>query len=206
MTTPSTLQSIFDKYRNISHTQRDSGTLFEDLMIVYFKNEPKFKEQYRTVMTYARWVDCYGHELGIDSKKDTGIDLVATTFTDEHHAIQCKNYVPSHKMSKANIDSFMSASGKTHLTYRIVVSTVTDWTDNAIEMVQNQNLPFSMISLSELEQSVVDWNKYYQENKVELFAKKQPRPHQIDAINAVVNDLGDKVMYAEKNGEKYLVN
>lgn len=192
MTTKSVLQNILDNYRNVTNTQRDSGTLFEDLMVVYFKHEPKFKEQYRTVMPYARWVDFYGHELGIDSKKDTGIDLVATTFTGEHHAIQCKNYVPSHKMSKADIDSFMSASGKTHFSYRIVVSTVTDWTDNAIEMVQNQHPPVSTISLSELEQSVVDWGKFYQENKVELFAKKQPRPHQIDAINAVVNGLGDK--------------
>lgn len=192
MTTKSVLQNILDNYRNVTNTQRDSGTLFEDLMVVYFKHEPKFKEQYRTVMPYARWVDFYGHELGIDSKKDTGIDLVATTFTGEHHAIQCKNYVASHKMSKADIDSFMSASGKTYFSYRIVVSTVTDWTDNAIEMVQNQNPPVSTISLSELEQSVVDWGKFYQENKVELFAKKQPRPHQIDAINAVVNGLDDK--------------
>lgn len=191
-TNQSVLQTILNNYRNVSQTQRDSGTLFEDLMVVYFKNEPKFKEQYRTVMPYARWVDFYGHELSIDSKKDTGIDLVATTFTGEHHAIQCKNYVASHKMSKADIDSFMSASGKTHFAYRIVVSTVTDWTDNAIEMVQNQNPPVSTISLSELEQSVVDWGKFYQENKVELFAKKQPRPHQIDAINAVVNGLSDK--------------
>ena len=192
MTTKSVLQNILDNYRNVTNTQRDSGTLFEDLMVVYFKHEPKFKEQYRTVMPYARWVDFYGHELGIDSKKDTGVDLVATTFTGEHHAIQCKNYVPSHKMSKADIDSFMSASGKTYFSYRIVVSTVTDWTDNAIEMVQNQNPPVSTISLSELEQSVVDWGKFYQENKVELFAKKQPRPHQIDAINAVITSLGDK--------------
>lgn len=191
-TNQSVLQTILNNYRNVSQTQRDSGTLFEDLMIVYFKNEPKFKEQYKTVMPYARWVDFYGHELGIEYKKDTGIDLVATTFTGEHHAIQCKNYVPSHKMSKADIDSFMGASGKTYFSYRIVVSTVTDWTDNAIEMIQNQNPPVSTISLSELEQSVVDWNKFYQENKVELVAKKQPRPHQVEAINAVVNGLGEQ--------------
>ncbi len=186
---PITLQQILDKYREISHTQRDSGTLFEDLMIVYFKNEPKFQTEYQDVLTYAKWVEKYGNELGLDSKKDTGIDLVATTFTGEHHAIQCKNYVSTHKMAKSDIDSFMSASSKTYFSYRIVVSTVTDWTDNAIDMVQNQQPPVSTISLSELEQSVVDWNKFYQEHAVELVAKKQPRPHQIDAINHVVNGL-----------------
>lgn len=186
---PITLQQILDKYREISHTQRDSGTLFEDLMIVYFKNEPKFQTEYQDVLTYAKWVEKYGNELGLDSKKDTGIDLVATTFAGEHHAIQCKNYVSTHKMAKSDIDSFMSASSKTYFSYRIVVSTVTDWTDNAIDMVQNQQPPVSTISLSELEQSVVDWNKFYQEHTVELVAKKQPRPHQIDAINHVVNGL-----------------
>ncbi len=186
---PITLQQILDKYREISHTQRDSGTLFEDLMIVYFKNEPKFQTEYQDVLTYAKWVEKYGNELGLDSKKDTGIDLVATTFTGEHHAIQCKNYVSTHKMAKSDIDSFMSASSKTYFSYRIVVSAVTDWTDNAIDMVQNQQPPVSTISLSELEQSVVDWNKFYQEHTVELVAKKQPRPHQIDAINYVVNGL-----------------
>ncbi|WP_143821405.1 DEAD/DEAH box helicase [Moraxella pluranimalium] len=158
-------------------------------MIVYFKNEPKFQTEYQDVLTYAKWVEKYGNELGLDSKKDTGIDLVATTFAGEHHAIQCKNYVSTHKMAKSDIDSFMSASSKTYFSYRIVVSTVTDWTDNAIDMVQNQQPPVSTISLSELEQSVVDWNKFYQEHTVELVAKKQPRPHQIDAINHVVNGL-----------------
>lgn len=188
----SALQQILSNYRKVSHTQRDSGTLFEDLMIIYFKNEPKFKSEYKDVLTYSNWVEKYGSDIGITSKKDTGIDLVATTFTGKHHAIQCKNYLPSHKMAKADIDSFMSASGKTHFSYRIVVSTVIDWTDNAIEMIQNQNPPVSTISLSELEQSIVDWHKYYQEKKVELVAKKQPRPHQVDAINAVVKGLGDK--------------
>lgn len=188
----SALQQILSNYRKVSHTQRDSGTLFEDLMIIYFKNEPKFKSEYKDVLTYSNWVEKYGSDIGITSKKDTGIDLVATTFAGKHHAIQCKNYLPSHKMAKADIDSFMSASGKTHFSYRIVVSTVIDWTDNAIEMIQNQNPPVSTISLSELEQSIVDWHKYYQEKKVELVAKKQPRPHQVDAINAVVKGLSDK--------------
>lgn len=188
----SALQQILSNYRKVSHTQRDSGTLFEDLMIIYFKNEPKFKSEYKDVLTYSNWVEKYGSDIGITSKKDTGIDLVATTFAGKHHAIQCKNYLPSHKMAKADIDSFISASGKTHFSYRIVVSTVIDWTDNAIEMIQNQNPPVSTISLSELEQSIVDWHKYYQEKKVELVAKKQPRPHQVDAINAVVKGLGDK--------------
>ena len=84
----STLQKILNDCREVAHTQRDSGTLFEELMIKYFENEPKFAAEYKEVQTYADWVEQYGEELGILNKKDTGIDLVATNELGEHHAIQ----------------------------------------------------------------------------------------------------------------------
>lgn len=90
--TPSTLQQILNDYREVTQSQRDSGTLFEDLMIKYFEHEPKFKSEYETVLSYADWAEKYEEALGLPNKKDTGIDLVATTYSGEHHAIQCKNY------------------------------------------------------------------------------------------------------------------
>lgn len=187
----STLQKILNDYRKVAHTQRDSGTLFEDLMIKYFENEPKFATEYKEVQTYADWVEQYGDELGIVNKKDTGIDLVATNYLGEHHAIQCKNYSPTHKMAKSDIDSFMSASGKSYFSYRIVVSTVAEWTDNAIDMMDNQNPPVSMINLSELEQSSIDWDEYYKDHEVKFVEKFELRPHQQEAHNAVFNGLKD---------------
>ena len=138
--TSSTLQKILNDYRKVTHTQRDSGTLFEELMIKYFENEPKFESEYREVLTYADWADKYADELGLANKKDTGIDLVATNHLGEHHAIQCKNYVPSHKMAKSDIDSFMSASGKSYFSYRIVISTVDKWTDIVTALQKSYNL------------------------------------------------------------------
>ena len=187
----STLQKILNEYREVAHTQRDSGTLFEELMIKYFENEPKFATEYKEVQTYADWVEQYGDELGIVNKKDTGIDLVATNYLGEHHAIQCKNYLPTHKMAKSDIDSFMSASGKSYFSYRIVVSTVAEWTDNAIDMMDNQNPPVSMINLSELEESSIDWDKYYKDHEIKFVEKFDLRPHQQEAHNAVLNGLKD---------------
>lgn len=47
-------------------------------------------------------------------------------------AIQCKFYAPGHKVSKADIDTFLSASGKEPFARRIVVDTSgTDWGKNA---------------------------------------------------------------------------
>ncbi|MGO2507228.1 MAG: DEAD/DEAH box helicase [Psychrobacter alimentarius] len=189
--TSSTLQKILNDYREVTHTQRDSGTLFEELMIKYFENEPKFKSEYKEVLTYADWADKYADELGLPNKKDTGIDLVATNHLGEHHAIQCKNYVPSHKMAKSDIDSFMSASGKSYFSYRIVISTVDEWTDNATQMIDNQNPPVSMINLAELEQSSIDWDEFYKSEEIKFVEKYELRPHQQGAHNGVINGLKD---------------
>jgi len=189
--TSSTLQKILNDYREVTHTQRDSGTLFEELMIKYFENEPKFKSEYKEVLTYADWADKYADELGLPNKKDTGIDLVATNHLGEHHAIQCKNYVPSHKMAKSDIDSFMSASGKSYFSYRIVISTVDEWTDNATQMIDNQNPPVSMINLAELEQSSIDWDEFYKNEEIKFVEKYELRPHQQGAHNGAINGLKD---------------
>ena len=189
--TPSTLQTILNDYREITQSQRDSGTLFEELMIKYFEHEPKFESEYEAVLTYADWAEKYADELNIPNKKDAGIDLVATTYSGEHHAIQCKNYVPSHKMAKSDIDSFMSASGKNYFSYRIIISTVTDWTDNASNMLEDQVPPVTTINLSDLEQSVIDWDLYYTNHEIKTVEKYDLRPHQKSSHDAVVRGLAD---------------
>lgn len=188
---PSTLQKILNDYREVTQSQRDSGTLFEELMIKYFKHEPKFESEYENVLTYADWAEKYADELNIPNKKDAGIDLVATTYSGEHHAIQCKNYVPSHKMAKSDIDSFMSASGKNYFSYRIVISTVTDWTDNASNMLEDQVPPVTTINMSDLEQSVIDWDLYYRNHEIKTVEKYDLRPHQKSSHDAVVRGLAD---------------
>jgi len=189
--TPSALQKILNDYREVTQSQRDSGTLFEELMIKYFENEPKFESEYEVVLTYADWAERYADELNIPNKKDAGIDLVATTYSGEHHAVQCKNYVPSHKMAKSDIDSFMSASGKNYFSYRIIISTVTDWTDNASNMLEDQIPPVTTINLSDLEQSVIDWDLYYKNHEIKTVEKYDLRPHQKSSHDAVVKGLAD---------------
>ena len=40
------LLSLLDKIKEVSVTQRDKGTSFENLMVQYFLNEPKYAELY----------------------------------------------------------------------------------------------------------------------------------------------------------------
>lgn len=185
----SALQRILSQFREMTLTERDKGTSFENLMVQYFKTEPFYKEQYSEVLSYSDWVDRYGTNLGISTKKDTGIDLVAITTDGEFHAIQCKNYSPDHTIGKSDIDSFFTASGKTYFSHRLIVTTTDKWTGNAQDSLENQHPPVSRIDLHNLESSVIDWSQYHEDTKPVLKAQKQLREHQVDALNAAVSGL-----------------
>ena len=102
----SSLTELLKQIEGVSNTQRDKGTSFENLMVKYFLNEPKYKEMYEEVLSYSDWVEKYGEKLNITDKRDFGIDLVAITKEGEFHPIQCKNY-NSTKIQKSDIDSFL---------------------------------------------------------------------------------------------------
>ncbi|WKD30223.1 DEAD/DEAH box helicase family protein [Halomonas sp. KG2] len=183
------LQGILAQFREMTLSERDKGTSFENLMVQYFKTEPFYKEQYADVLSYFDWVNRYGADLGISTKKDTGIDLVAITSNGEFHAIQCKNYSPDHTISKSDIDSFFTASGKTYFSHRIIVATTDKWTDNAQDSLESQHPPVSRIDLHNLENSVIDWSQYHENTKPVLKAQKQLREHQITALNSTIKGL-----------------
>src|SRR5690554_4592426 len=187
MNTP--LQYLLQQFREKTLSERDKGTSFENLMVQYFKTEPFYKQQYAEVLTYADWVDRHGVDLGVSNKKDTGIDLVATTHDGLHHAIQCKNYSADHRISKSDIDSFFTASGKSYFDQRIIVTTTNHWTDNAKQSLEDQTPPVNVIDLSALENSVIDWSQYHTDTKPVLKPQKILREHQKTALDRTIKGL-----------------
>jgi len=184
------LSQLLTKIENASPTQRDKGTTFENLCVQYFLNEPKYAELYTYVLSYAAWVEKYGNSVGITHKKDAGIDLVAVTKTGEFHAVQCKNYNQT-KISKKDIDSFLAASDKTYFTLRYIVASTDNWTEEAKDMLKDKATPVTALSLTDLEQSALDWSQFDFDlaHRPAMKAKKQLRPHQVPALNAVKNGL-----------------
>jgi predicted helicase len=180
-----TLNSLLDGFRNAAVTEREKGTYFEELICTYLRNEAIYRDLYSDVWSYADWAV----EQGLD-KRDTGIDLVAKTHgTGEFHAIQCKFYAEDYRVQKSDIDSFFTASGKTHFTYRLIVSTTNHWSEHAEDALCNQQPPVSKIDLHDLETSQIDWSQYQPKRPAVLKAKKQLREHQAVALNAVKNGL-----------------
>ncbi|MBF7682596.1 DEAD/DEAH box helicase [Acinetobacter sp. B5B] len=180
------LLNLLSKIKEVSVTQRDKGTSFENLMVQYFLNEPKYAEMYKEVLSYADWVEKYGESVKITDKRDYGIDLVAVTLEGEFHPIQCKNYNTT-KIQKKDIDSFVGGSGKSYFTYRYIVASTDDWTDNAKSSLLDAQPPVATISLLDLESSLIDWSQFdFDLNTKPVFRdKKQLRQHQRPALNAV---------------------
>ena len=152
------MSSFFDllnTYRATAKTEREKGTYFELLCIKYFENEPYYKEAFKRIQTYTEWAK----EQGITGK-DTGIDLVATDKDDNFCAIQCKFYAADSTVAKKDIDSFISAATKKYFNSRIIVSTTYNWSQNALDTLENQDPPVIKIDLNTLEQSAIDWSLF----------------------------------------------
>lgn len=188
----SALTNLLQSIETISLTNRDKGTSFENLMIQYFLNEPKYAEIYTEVLSYSGWVEKYGEKLKVTDKRDYGIDLVAVTIDGEFHPIQCKNYNTT-KIQKKDIDSFLGGSGKSYFAYRYIVASTDDWTDNAKSTLVDANPPVATISLLDLEGSLIDWSQFnFDSNVKPIFRKKNSlRDHQRPALSAVKYGLAE---------------
>ncbi|QEE08194.1 N-6 DNA methylase [Bartonella kosoyi] len=177
-----TLQSLLQSYREEARTERDKGTYFERFVLAYLTHDPLQSQCYEKVQTFKDWA----HENGWDGR-DTGIDLVAKLrHEDGFAAIQCKFYDESYRIKKADIDSFISASGKEPFKRRVIIdSTIKAWTDNAETMIQGQKIPVTRINLSDLQKSPIRWEIFAAKGTIALEGKKKLRPHQGEALRFV---------------------
>ncbi|PGL66849.1 type ISP restriction/modification enzyme [Bacillus sp. AFS055030] len=185
--------------------QRDRGTLFELLVTAYLKHEPMYARLFDEVWMLGSVPEEYGVP-----KKDTGVDLVARNReTGELVAIQCKYYSKDTTIQKSHIDSFLNEVGKSYYAEGIIVTSTDKWSSNANDALLNRDKNIARIGLSQLRDSEIDWSKFSVEKPkiVELKTAKQPRPHQIPAIEAVVNGFGSvdrgKLIMAPGTGKTY---
>lgn len=206
MTTPIlSFSDVLKKFRREAFSERDKGARFELLMKKYMLSEPTYEGRFKQIWLWNEFP--YRKDF---SGKDTGIDLVAQTVEGDYWAIQCKCYDESARIDKAGVDSFLSTSSKSFLnenmetvqfSQRLWISTTNNWNSEAENTIKNQNPPLIRISLTDLENSNVDWDKLVngEEGKSARKQKKTPRDHQNKAISNVNehfknNDRGKLIM------------
>ncbi|WP_207099673.1 DEAD/DEAH box helicase family protein [Paracoccus shandongensis] len=184
----SSIDALLESYRAAAATEREKGTYYERLCAAFLTHDPVQAEQYEQVWTWAEWAAANGW-VG----KDVGIDLVAKLRGhDGYAAIQCKFYAAKHKIAKADIDSFISASGKAPFARRVIMdSTEGEWSDNAEAMLIGQVIPVLRVGLVDMRASPIEWAVFAAKQEVVLAAKKELRPHQIDALDAVREGLAE---------------
>ncbi|MDM9983461.1 DEAD/DEAH box helicase [Bartonella henselae] len=177
-----TLQSLLQIYRDEARTERDKGTYFERFALAYLMHDPLQFDQYEKVQTFKDWA----YENGWDGR-DTGIDLVAKLRNEDGFAaIQCKFYDAAYRIKKADIDSFISASGKAPFKRRVIIdSTKNAWSENAETMIRGQDVPVIRINLSDMQESPIRWEAFTAKGKIVLEDKKKLRPHQVEALHFV---------------------
>ncbi|WP_397334644.1 DEAD/DEAH box helicase [Paenarthrobacter nitroguajacolicus] len=174
------------------------GSYLEQLVEQYLRNDGVHAPQYTDVWLWRDWPERPANF----TNKDNGIDLVAARTDGGLTAIQVKFYAPDYRIQKHDIDSFLSASSKKPFTNAVVVDTTEgDWSNNALEMLENRHVPVQRIGLGDFRHSNIDWSTYdlTAPTTPKLFDKKQLRPHQHKAVQAALkgfeaNDRGKLIM------------
>lgn len=168
------------------------GIAFEKLMVNYFRTDPTLKAQFDEVYRWSDWKYNGG-------APDTGIDLVARRINDGTWvAIQCKFYMPTTRLAKADLDSFFEASGRSfttesgpeHFGSRIIISTTDHWSSHAEEALANQLIPTSRIGTAAIAESPINWDVAFPGSEIQINLSQretfEPRPHQQEAIDSAM--------------------
>ena len=187
--------AILEELKNRGNNKSEQGTIFEDFCKMILEKAPFFADDVNEVWTWKEFP-------GNAGMHDTGVDLVVLDKQGTYWAVQCKFYNRDSKVSKASIDSFISASnrpfiidGKTYnYSQRLVFSTTDDISENASGL-------FTTIGPDIIRDCGIDWGNFSFDDieKISIFSKKTPKEHQKEAIEDVMkgfetNDRGRLVM------------
>lgn len=184
------LENILKRMEKDSFSLRDKGTRFEELIKNWFLSAPLYCDDIKEIWLWNEFP--YRNQFG---GSDSGIDLVILTDKNEYQAVQCKFYSSDKHIDKADVDTFISTSAKlfevdgikVKFSSRLFVSTTNHWSKKASDLIENQEIPVTRISLNTLEDSGVDWDKLYLGNTGDKARKekKKIREHQESALKAV---------------------
>ena len=173
-----------DHIRSVAGTEAEKGRLFERLMKRYFVQDPLYAERFSDVWLWSEWATL---RQDFDAG-DIGIDLVAKERQGGYCAIQCKCYAPGTQVSKAHLDSFISASARDPFTARIVVDTGDAWGPNARKTIVPLKPPCAVLRFTDLASRPFHWPDPIHGEPEDLSFRREPfslRPHQQAAYDDV---------------------
>jgi predicted helicase len=176
------VSSIHNLLNFLSPDSNLKGKQFEVIAQWFLENAPEWQAQVSQVWLWddypQRW------------DRDRGIDLVCEFKDGTHWAMQAKCYHPDYALKKADIDSFLSESNRVEISGRILIATTNNLGAGAEQVIKAQEKPTVCVLLNHLENSTLEFPACFENlYQVQLVEKPTPRPHQTEAINAVVQGL-----------------
>lgn len=173
---------ILSDLKNRGNSTSEQGTLFELFCKKILEISPFFSDDVNQVWTWKEFP-------GNGGKHDIGIDLVVLDKQGKYWAVQCKFYNQNSKVSKADIDSFISAATKAfyidkkpfQFSRKLVFSTTENISQNASGL-------FTTFGPESIFECGIDWNNFTLDDieAMKVASKKSPKDHQKEAIKDVI--------------------
>jgi predicted helicase len=117
------------------------GKQFERICKWYLINDPVYGLQLRRVWLWGEWPGRWG--------ADAGIDLVAEEHNGRLWAIQAKAYNSAYSITKADVDSFLSESGRPQFAFRLLIATTNRIGKTAERTLRGQEKPAGCLPICE---------------------------------------------------------
>ena len=172
--------------RENANSQFGKGRTFERLIRAYLLEDPFYRKRFSEVYLWSEWAELRPEFDGVD----LGIDLVAIERDGGYCAIQCKCYAEDKRVSKGDLDSFISESNREPYTARIFVDTGGSWSANLLKAIDGLQPPCQRIGAADLASRPVQWPDLSLQTpdelnyQLELFSL---RDHQQKAFDDVIN-------------------
>jgi predicted helicase len=160
------------------------GQQFERLCAWYLRNAPEYRERICKVWLWSDWPGAWA--------ADAGIDLIAEERDGRLWAIQAKAYDPSYAIKKADVDSFLSESGRPEFSYRLLIATTDRLGPTARRTLDAQREPVGYLLRSQLELAQVSWPSSPNDLRPRRPPRKKPFPHVSEAVEASVTGFADQ--------------
>ena len=191
-------QGALNYIRRIAPTESDKGRLFERLMQRYLRVDPIYKDLFTEVWLWKEWTALRTDFDGVD----IGIDLVARDRDGGYCAIQCKCYGENTRITKPQIDSFISASASDVFTKRMLIHTSGGLNANVKRTIDPLGDKFHVIGYGHLASRPIDWPDLRYEAPEQLDYRQvrfSLHPHQQEAFDDVIkgfkeSDRGKLIM------------
>ena len=160
----------------------NDGKDFEVFCKWFLLNDPYWKTQVDEVWLWDDWPQRWD--------RDKGVDLVFRHKNGEMWAVQSKCYAETTRITKQDVDSFLTDSNRKIISKRLLMASTNSLGRNAIETITGQEKPVVRWMLDDFENSAIVYPQALSElNKSAETKEHEDRLYQLEAVEAVVEGL-----------------